>query len=244
MSYIDAGARARGNAPQPGETVAPARLGQANQGWGLPNQALQHFGALVSGRRSLAEPAQLDHWGQVAEALTLPLLVIDPDGRLLDSNAAGQSVLTQGLPLAAVSGRLTARRAADGKALRSALEQVRTQRADRLVCGLPNRDGSPRLILDLRQLGGASSPVLVILSNPQLSRPPDAALLVASFGLTRGEAQVAALLSTGLDVFEIAARLGLQVGTVRNHLKRAMAKTCTNSQSQLSVLVARGLTSA
>jgi len=53
------------------------------------------------------------------------------------------------------------------------------------------------------------------------------------FHLTAAEARVALLLATGLSVTEIAERLTLQPGSVRQHLKSIFGKTGTHGQAQL-----------
>jgi two-component system, NarL family, nitrate/nitrite response regulator NarL len=49
---------------------------------------------------------------------------------------------------------------------------------------------------------------------------------------------VAALISAGADIGEVARRLGLAAGTARNHLKSAMRKLEVHSQVELAALVA------
>ena len=61
----------------------------------------------------------------------------------------------------------------------------------------------------------------------------------AIFGLSPGEVRIAALVSQGMPVEAIAARLGLSSGTVRNHLKSIFAKTDVTRQVELSVLLSR-----
>jgi DNA-binding CsgD family transcriptional regulator len=64
------------------------------------------------------------------------------------------------------------------------------------------------------------------------------AMLAPSLGLTAREADVAALISAGVDIGEAARRLGLAAGTARNYLKNAMRKLDVHSQVELAALVA------
>jgi DNA-binding CsgD family transcriptional regulator len=59
------------------------------------------------------------------------------------------------------------------------------------------------------------------------------------FGLTYAEARVAALIGQGVSVTEVAVRLALSTGTVRNQLKAVFAKTRAKRQTELSVLLSR-----
>jgi DNA-binding CsgD family transcriptional regulator len=74
-------------------------------------------------------------------------------------------------------------------------------------------------------------------------RPAGAGLLTAAvrdaFGLTAREAQVAALLAEGLSLAEIAGRLGLRIGTARNHLKAIFEKTGARRQGEMIALFAK-----
>ena len=59
----------------------------------------------------------------------------------------------------------------------------------------------------------------------------------SAFGLTRREAEVAALLAQGLSLSQAASRLRLQTGTTRNHLKTIFQKTGTTRQGELVALL-------
>jgi len=63
------------------------------------------------------------------------------------------------------------------------------------------------------------------------------ALLAPSLELTGREADVAALISAGVDLGEVARRLDLAAGTARNYLKNAMRKLEVHSQAELAALV-------
>ncbi len=78
---------------------------------------------------------------------------------------------------------------------------------------------------------------MVFLRDPET--PLSARRLRELFGLTRTEASVAAALGDGKSPENIAADLGIGIGTVRTHLKRVLAKTGTHRQAQLVALLAR-----
>lgn len=79
----------------------------------------------------------------------------------------------------------------------------------------------------------ASHQVAVFLIEP--SRPPgiDGRALAETYRLAPREVQVATLLAQGRSPAQIASKLGIGLGTVREHLKRALAKTATHRQANL-----------
>ncbi|RQR79213.1 LuxR family transcriptional regulator [Burkholderia sp. Bp9012] len=81
---------------------------------------------------------------------------------------------------------------------------------------------------------------LVMLRDPEY---PTASVhyLQELFGFTPTESAIAADLGMGLSLNEIAQRKGIGMGTVRFHLKRILAKTGTNRQAEVAVLVARSV---
>lgn len=82
--------------------------------------------------------------------------------------------------------------------------------------------------------GGVSALVIV---DPE-SRPHlDTVKLGEVLHLTLAEARVAAAIVEGARVADVAAQLGISVGTVRMHVKRTLAKTGCRRQSELVCLV-------
>jgi DNA-binding CsgD family transcriptional regulator len=103
----------------------------------------------------------------------------------------------------------------------------------------------PPLLLTLLPVGrvGLAMPgvrvprVAVFIKEALSSMDIDPAIVAEALRLTRRESEVAALLAKGIGLDGIAAQLDLGVGTVRNHLKRALDKTDTRSQAALVSLV-------
>jgi DNA-binding CsgD family transcriptional regulator len=81
--------------------------------------------------------------------------------------------------------------------------------------------------------------VIVLAIKPRIGEPADPALVRDVFGVTLGEARVAALIGTGLPPREAAERLGIAEETARNLLKRAFAKIGVSRQSELAALLSR-----
>lgn len=72
-----------------------------------------------------------------------------------------------------------------------------------------------------------------------LSRPA----LRELYGLSRCEAETAAVLAEGKSVAEAAESMEVSMNTVRAHLKRLFVKTGTSRQSELMLLLSHGLAS-
>lgn len=64
------------------------------------------------------------------------------------------------------------------------------------------------------------------------------------YGLTSQEARLALLIGGGATVRAAAERLGITVGTARQHLKRVFAKTDVGRQAELVLLLNRPAESA
>lgn len=77
------------------------------------------------------------------------------------------------------------------------------------------------------------STIVLLVSDPEasLSYPRD--ILRKLYGLTRAEAELAALLANGYSLQDAQRRLGLQMETIRSRLKGVFAKTGTGRQAEL-----------
>lgn len=62
-------------------------------------------------------------------------------------------------------------------------------------------------------------------------------ILLAQFGLTRSEAEVAVALNAGHMIAEIAAFRAVSVHTVRNQVKSVLSKTSSRRQAELTRLI-------
>ena len=79
--------------------------------------------------------------------------------------------------------------------------------------------------------------VLVVIRDPESATILPAFRLEALFGLTPSEARLTARLARGESLKHIATAHNIAIGTARNQLKQALAKTGTNSQASLTSLV-------
>jgi DNA-binding CsgD family transcriptional regulator len=86
-------------------------------------------------------------------------------------------------------------------------------------------------------LNGAS--LLLVTFDPGSRQAPPADMLTRMFDLTPAEVEVAIGIASGSRIAKIAADRGVKIETVRTHSKTVLAKTRTQSQAELAVLLTR-----
>ncbi|MES2833225.1 MAG: helix-turn-helix transcriptional regulator [Pseudomonadota bacterium] len=169
-------------------------------------------------------------------------LVLDRAGRLRAWSAGADALLRAG-DLRLKAGMLSGRDSSDNS-LSRAIDAARRVRS---VADAPpgtaltrNSDGLvyPLEIMPLPSRHGFDFEAgVVVLARPPRQVEQRAAHIAGMvFGLTRAEAAVAGLLTTGLSASEIAHRQGVGVGTIRTHIRRLFEKT--GSRNQLALIAA------
>lgn len=83
----------------------------------------------------------------------------------------------------------------------------------------------------------ATAAMVVVISPSCIGADRLPHMIAQAFGLTEREAQIAALLAAGKSLSEMVKRLGIGIGTVRNHVKCVFAKTGTRRQGELIALL-------
>jgi DNA-binding CsgD family transcriptional regulator len=81
----------------------------------------------------------------------------------------------------------------------------------------------------------AGDAAMVMLYDQDVGVEVNTSLLIKLYGLTRGEATLAANLMRGESIEEAAAKLFISPHTARTHLKRIFMKTDTHRQTELVV---------
>lgn len=178
----------------------------------------------------------------VLDLLSLPVCVVDVDGRVLLANAAWGQLAAAAAPLGVRHGRLVAGPAVPGGWLPRALSRA---------CGWPPAAATQRLhaaeglgwILALiplprhNDLAEGAEPPRALLT---LSRPGDTltstAVLRDLFGVTMTEAVLLKALAAGESVQAHAARRRVSVHTVRSHIAALLDKLGCRSQLELAAL--------
>lgn len=192
--------------------------------------------------------------------LRQPVILMNPDGRVMHANDAAQALL-RATPLVRVTeGRLQLPEPELGQLLRECarLEQHEKMRGG---AGEPQATDAPEGQFHSLQITGEREgaaardplylfyslltpqeamgsfgrrPVVMLLFYHPASAPSiDPGLLYAAFGLTPAECRIASLLAEGLSLKEIASRQGTQHDTIRKQLQSIYQKTSTNRQPDL-----------
>ena len=85
---------------------------------------------------------------------------------------------------------------------------------------------------------------VIFLAAPDAARSVDELALIAAFGLTAREAEVAARVASGATIGGLAEAWGISANTVRGYLKAVFDKTGTHRQADLVRLVMQGFAAA
>jgi DNA-binding CsgD family transcriptional regulator len=175
------------------------------------------------------------------DRLSTAVILTDGAARPFSLNARAERVVAEVDGLALDPGGLAAATPAATHALRMAIAELAQAGVGERRLRLLRPSRRLPLLLTLMPisrfgLSGAAR-VAVFISEPDAPVALDHVALADTFRLTRRESEIAAELARGHDLGTIAARLGLGLGTVRNHLKRMFDKTGTRSQPALVALL-------
>ncbi len=199
---------------------------------------------------------------RLLDSLDTGVILTDAAARPLLMNERAEQILREADGLAVTATGLAAATPLATRRLREAIATAGTSGNDidgsQRAADKPAFDRSGRIslmrpsfrrplhlrLLPIWRLGaenfGAPAPaVAVFVDEPSAPAIVDRTAVADVFRLTRREAEIASLLGEGRTLREIALELGLGIGTVRNHLKRAFEKTGTHNQAALVAAVSR-----
>jgi DNA-binding CsgD family transcriptional regulator len=178
-------------------------------------------------------------------SLGKPALLLDRFGHVVEFNEVAQGLMPETLLIRRQKLQLHDRRATE--ALDDAIGTMLRPASGLHTFGpiLVRQEFRPALAISLTALWGQpATPFararLLVLVNDLGARPlAKAEQLSRAFGLTPGEAQLAAALSSGTSLQDAADELGIGNETARTRLKGVFAKTGVNRQTALIALIAR-----
>ncbi|MFT0860910.1 helix-turn-helix transcriptional regulator [Ancylobacter sp. G4_0304] len=186
-----------------------------------------------------------DTLARTLDSMDRPTFILDPDLRPVHINR--QALGLMGRYFTEEDGRLLPvaehQRAAFTAAVRSALADAEPQKEGPQPITLTMATGEAPLVAWILPLVGASADrlgnappgerVVVLVQTLHAERSIDPTVIRNVFGLTLGEARLAAQLGAGHSVRRAAAELGITEGTARVVLKRVFQKMGVQRQSQL-----------
>lgn len=213
---------------------------------------------LARGRLAAAELRAKGAYDALAH-LAHGVILLDAKMRLLYLNPRAEGLVSSGDGLTVTHGVLNASHSEESKQLRAAMataigltaggrdgEYAALKPHAAQVCCVSRRPPRRPLVIHVmpadtnsREGISATTRVILFVIDPELTQGIGASVLTTSFGLTRREAALAALLVRGLDLAVAATQLGISTGTARGYLKLIFLKTQTHRQSELVALLLR-----
>ena len=165
----------------------------------------------------------------IVDQLTTSVLVLDRNSTLIRVNAAGDALCRGGDVVALAAGKLSLKDPVAQQALEAALQSADV--SPRLL-PLTSRSGKS-YIAGLLACDAKSGTRALLVNRLEADQPALGRHLGELFQLTPREITVLMPLLQGRTIDETAALLGISEATARTHLKRLLAKTRTNRQSDL-----------
>lgn len=175
-------------------------------------------------------------------------MLVAPEGQPRLANRAALAILDKkdGITLARTG--LIADRASDTRLLQQLLHEAISSPAQGEPKGspmtLPRKKAHSALIIRVVPgpglncwPGSESGAALMTLYDEEKGLQVDEGILCKLYGLTRGEAALAAILMHGKSIEEAAQELFISPHTARTHLKRIFMKTDTHRQTELVVRI-------
>jgi DNA-binding NarL/FixJ family response regulator len=209
-------------------------------------------------RRSLHISRELSHARGNLEAsieqLLVPCVLLNDAQRIVAMNRAARNLIENHDTLAVRQDRLAVLHPEAARRLNALIRScLPGSSGDRLsdsgFVKLPRKDRMPLVISvtafrNNRQTGpwNDNQTVALLFYDPERKIFPSEQILLEIYGLTRAEARVATLLTSGCRIEEITGKLQVSENTVKCHLKAIFAKTGTHRQSEVvSLLLSRAM---
>ena len=197
--------------------------------------------------------SERDVYAGAVDQLSVATIILDEQGRLLNTNALAKTLLEEADGLSLRNQQLHI----DGRDINRELQQaladiIKAQHSGTTgvvrALRLPRSAGRADLGLVIRPIPasergeGHSSPcAAVFISDPDLRESASQQILGELFGLTPAESNLAILLARGLSLAEVSANQHISQHTARAQLKSIFAKTDVSRQAELVRLVLKSV---
>lgn len=168
-------------------------------------------------------------------------LILSTEGHVLAANAEAHRILHEVIGLTEDELNLIDGSGRDSVKRLLACSKTRVQ-LDGENWILTMREGKRPLIMSailVPVVGEAKPHTVLLLIDLEQTPSPHTAAIEKVFGLTTAEARLAALLASGATVSEAASAHKVSVATIRTQLAAIFAKTRTNRQAELVMLISR-----
>lgn len=248
---------------EPGGMVARLRFSRRRQDGGfsrderaLLERIVPHLRRAIQIYARLARTtSERDLYSGAVDQLAVATIILDEQGRLLNTNALAKALLEERSGLGLKDQHLHI----GGRDLNRQLQEALTtviraqQRGEASVVRalrIPREGGRSDLGLVIRPIpasewgDGQGNPcAAVFISDPDLRESASQQILGELFGLTPAEANLSILLSRGLTLAEVSDSQNISQHTARAQLKSIFAKTGVSRQAELVRLVLKSVAS-
>jgi DNA-binding CsgD family transcriptional regulator len=177
---------------------------------------------------------------EMMDRLPYGVLLLGSDLEILEASALARELLALRSGVHADGGRLGFARASDQRAFVERLKEDpgRARLDDTVVVSRGGlRPPLSLLVLPLKATQEAwlrpTARWLILLFDPESTRPVAEVALQRALGISAAEAALARRLASGLTVAQAAAQLGISLNTARTQLKSVFAKVGVRTQAQL-----------
>jgi len=219
----------------------------------LIQRLLPHLQRALEVRRRLQQADQASRSVySVLDRLSLGVVMLGANGRLLHVNAAADAILHTADGLVRTPDGFRAATREDDKRLQELIGALRHTPADGRSAGghlrIQRPSGQTAYAVMLAPMGtqtpGAdpkAPAILVFISDPGAKIVSDLAVLTELFGFPPAEGRLVLALLSGISPPEFARNTGITYNTAKTLLARAMTRTDSRSQLEMVLLVASAL---
>ncbi len=200
-----------------------------------------HLERIVGTQLRLNEvQASRSTWEAALETMPQAALVISPGCTVAFANARARAILRRSDGLRLIQNRLELTVAAEHERYARCLHEALRREGARGGALLVSRSGARRpysLVVHPFEAGERTN-ALVLIGDPDGERASRGELLRQLYRLTGAEADVALMVSSGMNVEDVANHRGVTGATAKTLLQRAYQKTAVSKASELARLVA------
>jgi DNA-binding CsgD family transcriptional regulator len=206
--------------------------------------------AVLIGKVVDLKAAEADSFADTVDGISAGMFLVDASARIVHANASGHAMLAEGVVLRVVGGKLAPTDVSAEQGLNEVYAMA--ERGDAAVgvkgiaMSLTASDGERHVahVLPLtsgarRRAGATYAAAAAVFVHKAALAPPSPLEVIGKFyKLTPTELRVLLAIVQVGGVAEVAEALGIAESTVKTHLHRLFAKTCTRRQADLVELVA------
>jgi DNA-binding CsgD family transcriptional regulator/PAS domain-containing protein len=203
----------------------------------LRNAARLHVGLIDAGYRSAIGRSSIDQ-------LAAGAIFIDKDGRIIDTNWAGDKILLTGDGLTMRNGRVSARRSFETAKLARLIADAAAAEGSVPSAGcmlIARDDGRPPYVVRVAPVSGGLTgddlPMAMLVVSTSDERRVSQGELAELYGPSPAESRIALALARGKRLTELAGEFGVQITTLRSQLSSTLTKCGVERQSDLVRLI-------